>query len=177
MNHLIAKARQGDQAAEQEIFQFLLARFTFLASRRVDEEEARDIAQDACLTVLKKYRTDAPQDGFLAWAYAVLRRTIGNYYQRRTVRERFMTDIQAESINVRSKSMDTDIDVRLKLLFCLKKFLRRYPRFARVLNLVHQGYTTAEICRRLGISSNNLYVILNRGRRLLGECLDNGGKR
>ena len=176
MKRLLVKAQKGDRSAEQEMFQFLLARFNYLARQRVSEEEAQDIAQDACLTILKKYRTDAPQERFMAWAYKVLRSKIGNYYQHRAIHRRVMADIPAGDYAHRLQAANADPETRRKLIDCIKRLTRSYPRFARVLNLVYQGYSTREICEQLGIKPGNLYVILGRGRKLLSECLDNGAK-
>jgi RNA polymerase sigma factor (sigma-70 family) len=176
MEHLLKKAREGDRSAEQEMFQYLLDRFNFLARRRMNDEEAEDVAQEACLTVLKKYQTDAPPEGFMAWAYNVLRNKIGNYYQHQTAHRKIMTDASAAEKGTVVSTSDSDIEERLRLFACLKTFIRAYPRFARVLNLVYQGYTTSEICRRLGITANNLYVILTRSRKILSDCLEERGK-
>jgi DNA-directed RNA polymerase specialized sigma24 family protein len=54
---------------------------------------------------------------------------------------------------------------------CFRKICRSNNRHARVLNLHYQGFTTVEICRRLDISENNLYVLLSRARRALELCL------
>jgi len=58
------------------------------------------------------------------------------------------------------------------LLRCLKDVLKVKRQYARALNLKYQGYSTEEICGRLGVKRGDLYVILNRGRAVLRECLD-----
>jgi len=57
------------------------------------------------------------------------------------------------------------------LVECLRELIRGFPRYARVLNLVQQGYGTEEICERMTISRNNLYVLLSRGRKVLKDCI------
>jgi RNA polymerase sigma factor (sigma-70 family) len=174
--NIVVKAREGDKSAEQEMFQFLLTRFTFLAQRRIHSEEARDIAQDACLTILKKYRTDAPRERFLPWAYGVLRSKIGNYYQHQVVHRRVMKNTPVAVESCLPSVVASDPEKQRRLIVCMKKLIKSYPKFARVLNLVYQGYTTAEICERLDVIPGNLYVILGRARRLLNTCLCEGGK-
>ncbi len=177
MDQLLALARKGDKKAEGSIFDFLLVRFTLLAKRRLGEEEARDVAQDACLTVLQKLQTEAPAEKFEAWAYGVLRRKIGNCYQKRGVRGKVMGDIAR--IEDLAETLDEAASpfIRARLLDCLKILVREFPRYARVLNLVYQGYDTREICRRLKIKQGHLYVLLNRGRDMLGDCIERGGVR
>jgi RNA polymerase sigma factor (sigma-70 family) len=177
VDRLLALALGGDKKAEETIFEFLLVRFTLLAKRRLGEEEARDAAQDACLTVLQKYRTDAPAGRFEAWAYGILRRKIGNCYQKQDVRGRVMGDVgrieeMADALVGTSSPL-----VRRKLLECLRLLVRGFPRYARVLNLMYQGYDTKEVCRRLHIRPGYVYVLLNRGRDMLSDCIENGGVR
>ncbi|MDD4051278.1 MAG: RNA polymerase sigma factor [candidate division Zixibacteria bacterium] len=177
MDQLLALARQGDKEAQEKLFEFLLVRFTLLAKRRMREEEARDAAQDACLTVFQKYLTEAPTERFEAWAYGVLRRKIGNCYQKRDVRSRVMgaeTGID-DVADVTGAVLPSH--VRRVLLECLRKLVREFPRYARAVNLVYQGYDTEEVCRRLRIRQGYVYVLLNRGRDMLSDCIDKGGIR
>ncbi len=177
MDQLLALARQGDKEAREKLFEFLLVRFTLLAKRRMREEEARDAAQDACLTVFQKYLTEAPAERFEAWAYEVLRRKIGNCYQKQNVRERVMGDGTRIDDVADTSGMALPSHVRRALLECMRKLVRTFPRYARTLNLVYQGYDTEEVCRRLRIRQGYVYVLLNRGRDMLSDCIDKGGVR
>lgn len=177
MDQLLTLARQGDIKAEETLFNFLLVRFTVLAKRRLGEEEARDAAQDACLTVLEKYRAEAPTERFEAWAYGVLRRKIGNYYQKRDVRGKVMGDDARIEETVQDGEGATAALARRRALECLRLLVREFPRYARVLTLVYQGFTTAEISRRLRVTPGHVYVLLNRGREILSACIDKGGVR
>ena len=172
MENLISRAKKGDKSAESELFHFLLVRFKYLAKRKGLGEDADDIAQDACLTVLEKYREADPEGRFEAWVYGVLKRKIGNYYQHREVRRRIIVK-EDELHQVKDYPSNTSHpESRRQLYSCLKKLIRQFPRYARALNLIHQGYKTEEICQRLDIKPGNLYVILNRGRYILNECLN-----
>lgn len=177
MDQLLALSRQGDKQAQEKLFEFLLVRFTLLAKRRMREEEARDVAQDACLTVFQKYLTEAPTERFEAWAYGVLRRKIGNCYQKRDVRERVMGDGVRidDAVDVSATALSPQ--TRRVLLECLRALVRAFPRYARALNLVYQGYDTEEVCRRLRIKQGYVYVLLNRGRDMLSDCIHKGGVR
>lgn len=172
MNNLVTMARQGDLEAEQQLFQYLRVRFEYLAKKRLlKKEDAEDIAQEACLTVIEKYKTADFHGHFNAWALKVLRNKIGNYLQGKCMRDsRAIGEIDTGTLGSR---MDGPGDVILisDLTDCLRKLIAAFPRYARALNLVHQGYTTEDVCRRLDIRPNNLYVILNRGRQILKECL------
>ena len=174
MQQLVRKAKQGDKSAETQIFQYLRVRFVLLAKRRIGEEHCEDIAQEACITVLEKLKTDSPEENFEAWAYQVLRNKIGNYLQSINLRQKKM--VTTEHIDYLEKPAISDMDpiFKRRLLDCLKKLVKGNRRYARVLNFTHQGFDTEEICRRMEMKSNHLYVLLNRGRKMLSDCLNGG---
>lgn len=172
MRDLVRSAQQGDSAAETEVFRRLHVRFLLLAKRRIGNDFAEDVVQDACATVFEKYRTGLGEQEFEPWAYEILRNKIGNFLQRNEVRRRLSATVHSHA----AAGAPSDPDLRSRLLDCLRRLIRFHSRYARVLNLVHQGYRTEEICERLGVSANNLYVLLNRGRRLLRDCLKRGRK-
>jgi len=172
LEKIVSKALDGDSDAEMELFQSLRVRFIYLAKKRLlKSEDAEDIAQEACLTVLEKYRTADFHGNFTPWALKILRNKIGNHLQSKSVQ----VDREANRWDKRLSSGNTtrpaDVDLIRAVVGCLRKLIVAFPRYARALNLAHQGYGTDEICRRLGIKSNNLYVILNRGRSFLKDCL------
>lgn len=174
MQQLLIKAKQGDKAAIEQIITYLRVRFVLLAKRRIGEEHCEDIAQEACITILEKLKDDSPEDNFEAWAYQVLRNKIGNYLQSSNLRQKRM--VSTEHIDYLDKPTVSDLNpvFRRRLIDCLKKLIKSNRRYARVLNLTHQGYQTEEICQRMAMKSNHLYVVLNRSRKLLNECLDGG---
>lgn len=174
MDQLFAKAKEGDTQAEKELFQLLFVRFTTLAKRRIGKGEAEDIAQEACVTVLEKYKTETFTKGFTAWAYGVLRMKIGNYMQGRMLKEKSMVPATDFDQAEHSLSTKPDYDLKLKLIDCLGKLFKMNRRHAQLLDFFYQGYTTDEICRKIKIKPNNFYVILNRVRQMLKTCLETG---
>lgn len=175
MEHLLARAKAGDQDAEKQLFQVLRARFMNIAKRRVwEKEEAEDVVQEACITVLQKYKAEEFREGFRAWAYSVLRMKIGNYLQSKEVRqEEFGRDASAETLSVPAR-YELDWDLETALIDCLRKIVKVYPRYARVLSLSYQGYKAEEICNRLQVTRANLYSLLSRSRAMLSKCLETG---
>jgi RNA polymerase sigma factor (sigma-70 family) len=137
-------------------------------------QDAEDVAQEACATVLKKYKKESFTVSFETWALGVLKKKVMEY--RRKLRRR-----------AREVASDTDTAgprqaiepeprhlLKIRLVDCAKKLVRKHPRYARVVNLVYQGYKTDEVCRRLRITPNNMYVTLSRGRSALAGCLETG---
>lgn len=176
MNHLVELARNGDGDAEGKFLKILFVRFVAIAKRRLgSQDDAEDVAQDACATVLAKYKVDLSIVNFEAWAYGVLRMKIGNYLQKKiTRRECPLLDSESHDMTGGSAQGD-DPELGLRLSDCVRKLIASFPRYARVLNLIHQGYKSDEICQKLRINPNNMYVILSRGRSMLKCCLETGG--
>jgi RNA polymerase sigma factor (sigma-70 family) len=171
LDDLLRRARAGDKDAEEMLFRYLFERFVIFAKRRVsDRDEAQDIAQKACITVFQKYKTETFRRSFAAWAYGVLRNKIGNYLQKNDKDPLVVRMDLGGDCPGAPASQET----RRKLIHCFRLLLRRNRQYARVLNLVHQGYKTTEICERLKITSNNLYVTLSRARHLLRKCMEKG---
>lgn len=170
----MTKARKGDEKAERELFQYLFVRFKTLAKRRIGKGEAEDVAQEACVTVLQKYKTETFTKSFEAWAHGVLKMKIGNYMQGLMVKQKGVAPESEADQAAGASSPAPNYDLKRKLIDCLKQIIKRNRLYARALNFVHQGYQTDEISRKLRIRPNNFYVILNRGRRLLRTCLETG---
>lgn len=171
----LIRAREGDKSAENEIFQYLLVRFKLFAGHKIrDEEDAGEIAQQACITVLEKLKTEKFTKGFEAWAHGVLRMGIKNYFYR--MHSAYKKKKQVSSAEDIQSAPDRagSPDIEIVLTECLEKIIAVNPRYARILNLSYQGYKTDEICRKLNINANNFYVILNRARSLLWTCLQKG---
>ena len=173
MEHLLEKAKSGDKNAEKEIFSHLFVRFKYLAKRRIGEENCEDLAQEACMTIAEKYKTEEYTVGFAAWAYGVLKMKIGNFLQAK----KRLSGKQKSFDNgyVLNRASDPDPDLKRALIKCIKKVAREYRRYARALNLTFLGYDTEDICRRLQIKPGHYYVVLNRGRAMLKECLRTEG--
>jgi RNA polymerase sigma factor (sigma-70 family) len=174
MQSLLTKARNGDEKAEKELFQHLLVRFRSFATRAIGGEEADDVAQDACMAVLRKYKTATFSKGFAPWAYGVLKMEIRSHIHVRKRKPRTLTrDFETGHSAVQSTSQP-DYDLKRRLIDCLRQITKHNRTYARVLNFVHQGYGRKEVCERLQIKPNNFYVILSRGRRLMRTCLRGG---
>ena len=173
MNKLVEKAKTGDKPAEQELFRELFVRFQHFAAQKVNEENAREIAQQACITVLEKYKTETFSVSFQAWAYGVWKMTL-----RQFLRDKSRLSSKEVSVSLDFEFPQTEEPhpmLRGNLLDCIKRLAGRHLKYARILNLRHQGYSTGEICRRLQINREQYYVYVGRGRKLLRDCLAEKG--
>lgn len=173
----LQQAQSGDFQAEEVLFSELRVRFRTLATRYVGEEMAEDIAHDACVIVLSKYRDLSSQIPFEQWAYRVLRNVINNYMRTKATRQRYL-DYSVDPEGVTSSQLSASHrDESAELFHCLRKIAQASPRHADALALAVEGYSSDEICAKLNVSRTNLYVLLHRARRWLTDCLKEKGMR
>lgn len=174
-NDLFNRAKNGDVVAERELFDQLAARFGVIAKHKIrDGQDADDVAQEACLTVFQKYKSAEFTVSFEAWAYGVLRMKIGNYIQADRTRRRKVGGLSETAGASVDGTPGNDPLLSKRLEDCARELIARFPRYARVLNFIHQGFHTDEISRQLHTNTSNVYVILSRGRSLLRQCLETG---
>ena len=163
----------GDREAEKKLFDGLRERFGLILQQKVgNEQDAEELIQESLMVIAQKYRAIEIRTSFTAWAYQVLENKLLYYYRtKKSRRDRFVsiTDGIADG-----ESSPSDPTLKYRLLTCLKKINAVNPRFARLLNLHHQGYTVEDLCVRFGITANGVYTILSRARAMLKVCLEKG---
>ncbi len=172
MKQLLSHAQGGCKEAEDRLFDLLLTRFSLYARKWVEDRDvAADIAQETCITIFRKYKDRTFEKGFEAWAYGVLRMNIRHYYHKSgDLKRRKSKNVRALQRMVAS-DQSVDPDIQRALVLCVKQIVAVNQRYARALNLICQGYRGDDICQRMGVKRNHFYVILNRARSLLKECL------
>lgn len=175
INKLHSQFCSGDQAVEGLLFATLSERFKVFARQRVrNEQDAEEIVQDALTTIARRFKDIEFKTSFAAWAYRVLENKILTFYRdsksARTKLERVADRAEAAPESI------PDPALKSALLECLRKVARANMRHARILNLHYLGYTVEEICQRLGLTRNNMYIMLSRGRASLKACLEGEDK-
>jgi RNA polymerase sigma factor (sigma-70 family) len=174
---LLRNAKEGQKEAENELFAFLSVRFRIFANQRIwDGEDRKEVVQTALTKVFTEYKAVEFSRSFGAWAYKVLDNQILSYIQARR-RQLARIDRMPEDGSVPGSILvESDPDVKRRLLGCLKEIGKRNVAYIRMLNYHYQGYSTDEICRTLTITKSNFYTILSRARSLLQACLDRGNR-
>lgn len=171
LEKLYDQAKQGDKAAEERLFHLLTVRLRLFAIRMVrNQEEAHDVVQEAMVTIVNGFRDKGFEKGFLPWSYTVLKHAVSNRLRKQRRRRELDQMMSAGS----EPQFQADPDLKLRLRECLRELVLRYPMYARVLNLKHQGYKTERLCRMLDISRENLYVLHHRARAVFKACVNRG---
>ena len=174
MKELWQQAVQGDKKAEDEIFRQLGERFTVIAGLTICKEDAKDLAHDACMVVLKGYKSLGNPYEYSAWAQRILKNKIADYFQRRSLEKKVFTGLDSHEAKLANPDREQDFETLETLRRCLKKLASAFPKYARAIHLRHLGFDTDSICNKMKVSRTNLYVLLNRGRTYLKDCIFEG---
>jgi RNA polymerase sigma factor (sigma-70 family) len=176
INALYEKALHGDRIQEEEFFSILTVRFRLIAGHRIrNVEDAEDVVQESLAVICREFRNTAIHTSFAAWAYEVLRHRMLSYFEKRNTRRSKLESLDEIPLISDEALADDASDLKTSLIDCLMQIGGYNIRYARILNLHHQGYDTEEICGKLNISPGNFYLILCRARILLDKCLRGKG--
>jgi RNA polymerase sigma factor (sigma-70 family) len=174
LSTLFEGAVQGDKAAETALFTHLGARFRVFIKRRLwAQDDWEDVVQDALATVSLKYKEVEPADRFAGWAYQVLKNKLMNYTQSKSRRDEMVSRMSYDMPATTGE--DPEQLVKRQLLKCLRQIWQANVRYARILNLHYQGYSTQEVCEKLGLRTEIYYSVLSRAREKLRLGLERGG--
>ena len=173
INALHAEACGGSEAAQNRLFAHLTESFRLFVRHRLGSMgDVDDVVQGAMTVVVRNYRTTEFTVSFAAWAQRVVRNTMLDHMrarQRHVARTTEYVEGVSDGAGVSSEPM-----LRMKLVECFRKICRANVRYARALNLTHQGFKADEIGSRLGMSAPAFYVLLSRARTSLAHCLETG---
>ncbi|MCX6834660.1 MAG: RNA polymerase sigma factor [candidate division Zixibacteria bacterium] len=173
INQLYLAAREGDSQARSDLFRRLKDSFGYLARHRIRvREDCEEVVQDALAAVAERGFAIEVKVSFSAWAYRVLGNKISDYYRARGRRDAKL--VALDELDEELGSGTPDLDLRRRLLDCLRKLMGHRAGYIRVLNLHYQGFSTEEIRARMGLTRNSVHILLSRARKMLLECLEKG---
>ena len=173
LSDLHKNALAGLRDSEKQLFQELSARFTVFARHRIrNNQDAEEVVQKALTKIFGSYKTTEITTSFEAWALRILNNKVIDHFRTRKVHEDRISDSYDPGWTVdNSHSL---LQLKEKLLDCLKKVNAINRKHARMLVLKYQGFKIDDICRRLQLKKGNAYSILSRARSQLELCLKKG---
>jgi len=167
--------------------------FGFAAARVRDRAIAQDLVQETFLAALKASESFAGRSTERSWLFGILRNKLADYY-RLQYREIAIADMESPLpeeqaafatsglgkdgwvMKLAPKAWETPdrtlVSKEFKEVF--KNCLSRLPgKVAQVFVLREiDGIPSEKICKDLGVSPNNLWVMLHRARMGLRRCLE-----
>jgi len=167
--------------------------FGFAAARVRNRAIAQDLVQETFLAAIKASERFAGRSSERSWLFGILRNKLADYYRLQN-REIAIIDLETPLpeeqgafgtsglgkdgwvMKLAPKAWETPDGTLVSKEFqdVLKSCLSRLPdKVAQVFMLREiEGVPSEEICKDLGVSANNLWVMLHRARMGLRRCLE-----
>jgi RNA polymerase sigma-70 factor, ECF subfamily len=168
-SELVARAVEGDQAAQRALYDAHVDRVYRLAYRVAgDDDLARDFTQEAFIRAFDRLSTFRRESSFGTWLYTIAMSVALNGIRSvRRLRTREVSLDAAETLGGTKRIADPDLKDRLH------KAIEDLPPGYRAVFLMHdlEGYTHEEIGQVLGIQSGTSKAQLFRARARLREVL------
>lgn len=167
--------------------------FGFAAARVRNRAIAQDLVQETFLAGIKTSQGFAGRSSERSWLFGILRNKLADYYrlQNREVAIADLETLLPEEqgafgtsgpgkdgwvMKLAPKAWETPDGTLMSKEFqdVLRSCLSRLPdKVAQVFRLREiDGVSSEEICKDLGVSPNNLWVMLHRARMGLRRCLE-----
>ncbi len=167
--------------------------FAFAAIRVRDHAVAHDLVQETFLAAIKARESFGGRSSERAWLFGILRNKLADYYRRQS-REVPFADLESPlpeeqgafgasgmgkdgwvgGLAPKAWTSPDESLVSKEFQEVLQRCLSRLPdRVAQVFLLREvDDVPSEEICKDLGVSPNNLWVMLHRARMGLRRCLE-----
>jgi len=165
--------------------------YRFASFRIQDPALAEDLVQETFLSALKNYSKFGHDSCERTWLVSILKNKIIDQY-RLMVRHSspddealpgyFTTGVKKGRWNRADARLVWPEDVGDRydqkefgrfVKICLTKIPEKLANIFIMREI--DGYSTKEICKELGVSSSNVWVMLHRARHLLRDCLQKDG--
>ena len=171
---LVAAAKDGDRSAFDELVRRTYAETYTLAYRLTgDEEDARDVVQEAYLRAFRGIRRFRGDASFSTWLYRITANCASSHVMRRW---KGRHDTLDEDAQVPDLDAERDPEVRAGMTFERDRIgaaLRELPPRLRAVVVLRDIYDLPHeaIAAELGITEGAAKVRLHRARRKLRERL------
>jgi RNA polymerase sigma-70 factor (ECF subfamily) len=163
------------EATREELLVRLLSRhqedlFRYVFSLLPHEEDARDVVQETCVALYRKFAEYDPVKPFLAWAYGFAFLEVLKQRERGRQAVRHLKKTIVEHLAREREEHEAVLHARLQALESCLEALSPRDR-----ELIRQRYqvkvSSARLAKQLGASRRTLFRNLDRIRRLLFECI------
>jgi len=162
--------------------------YRYALSRLPDRDVAQDLVQEAFVAAIGSYRRFKGQSSIKTWLIAILKRKIVDYYRRSATRQAHMNENAVAAVAERrfdntghwrvspdAWHFDPGAAYEQKefmavLYLCLAGLPDRLSEIFMLREF--EELDTKAVCKQMGISESNSWVMLYRARMQLRDCLD-----
>tara|TARA_B110000091_G_scaffold95262_1_gene103878 strand:- start:367 stop:933 length:567 start_codon:yes stop_codon:yes gene_type:complete len=161
--------------------------FNYAVVRVNDSDLAKDLVQETFFAGLKSGKNFQGKASERTWLISILKRKVIDHYRKinskkgqAEVRMSFYDDGENEGSwieervpqswdNASEKAIENQ-ELKTQLDICIDNLPEKYALVFRMKTI--QEFETEEICKELGITSSNLWVIIHRARTQLRKCME-----
>lgn len=164
--------------------------YNYAYSRVQSKETAEDLVQETFISGLKSIKSFRGESSELTWLVAILKRKVIDHYRKlsrkkETIASQFSTPFQDNGHFEGQWILErTPKDWQIKhedpmrqseFIFILEMCIAALPEKLRSVFVlkVMEELKSEEVCKEIGCSSSNLWVIIHRARLQLRECIEN----
>jgi RNA polymerase sigma-70 factor (ECF subfamily) len=172
---LLARCKQGDRAAFEELVRATNRRVYSLAYRLVgDRSDAEDVAQEAYLRIFRGLAGFREEAAFETWMHRIVANCAMTHLRRRGRFGDLLRDEEVPEQPVPDRAQEVTVQRDE-----LARGLALLPEGQRVCLLLRDvyGLSMREIATELGIEEGAVKVRVHRARRRLKELLEEGERR
>lgn len=157
---------------------------TAFARRRVGDAQAEEVVQEVFIAAAERLETEAPPEHPRAWLFAMLRNKCIDVIRRQSTEAAVKKELERGGVPgfkggvFASKPAEWSADP--SAILERKEFWDRFDSAVDAMPLKMRqafvlreldGASTDEVCRLLGITTSNLWVLIHRARAHLREAL------
>jgi RNA polymerase sigma-70 factor (ECF subfamily) len=166
---LSKKYQEGDLTAFREIYE-LTGRFIYNVIFKItlDEEDAKDIAQDTYVTAYERRRTFREEAGFTTWLYRIAVNKALNFIKRKKRFSAHQDKIKAELYTAPDETNEVDTTADIELLKELMEHVTPEYRTCVVLRDIEE-LSYEDIATALRLNPGTVRSRINRGRQELAR--------
>ena len=161
--------------------------FNYAVVRVNDGDLAKDLVQETFFAGLKSGKNFQGKASERTWLISILKRKVIDHYRKinskkgqAEVRMSFYDGGENEGSwieervpqswdNASEKAIENQ-ELKTQLDICIDNLPEKYALVFRMKTI--QEFETEEICKELGITSSNLWVIIHRARTQLRKCME-----
>jgi RNA polymerase sigma-70 factor, ECF subfamily len=149
--------------------------YRYVAALLARPNDAEDVLQETARILWQKFGEYRPGEPFLPWACKIAYFEVLNYCQRERTRHKYFRPAVIELLADERMKHDELLDAQSRWLDqCVQK-LDEIDRHLIERRYAHHG-TLAQLAEEVGRTPNALYKSMQRIRRALLDCVNNGLK-
>jgi RNA polymerase sigma-70 factor, ECF subfamily len=163
----------GEQVPNDETLSVLLKihrKFLAFLERRVNSPQIAEEVLQPAYTKAVEQQDALEEETIVAWFYLVLRNALTDYYRRRDVHNKHIS----QSSEVLHELADPASGMKQDVCECIRALISTLkPEYAEIVERVDLACSTlSEATQLLGITANNAGVRLSRARNALRKSLE-----